>query len=50
MKGAKARLIDEDLFDDIDFYGGDDVWDQAVEADSMTPNEAAFMRGWDDAG
>ncbi|MBI2147279.1 hypothetical protein HYU19_02260 [Candidatus Woesearchaeota archaeon] len=49
-RGISIKDIETDLFDDRDFYGGDGVWEDAVDSDKMTPMEAAFMKGWDDAG
>lgn len=48
--GRGKLSIEDGLFDDTDFYSGDGYWDVAVDDGSMSPREAAFMRGWDDAG
>lgn len=44
-------LLDEELFDDIEEGGvySEEVREQQLEDDELTPEEVGFMRGYDEA-
>jgi hypothetical protein len=49
MKRIKVPKIDFDDFEDDDFYSRE-VRQQELEDDELEPWEAAWMRGYDEAG
>ncbi len=44
----KKFLDDTESSDALDIYDNEDI-DELIEDDEITPNEAAFMRGWQEA-
>jgi hypothetical protein len=45
-----VKLEEDDwAYDDADFYSAD-ARDALVDEDAMSPIEAGFMKGWEDAG
>ena len=48
MKHIRSSWDDEELEEDMSIYGEQNRLDM-VDDDSISPAEAAFMKGWDDA-
>lgn len=44
----KKFLLDEEIVDDDSIYS-EDVRDRLVEDDELSPEEAGFMKGYDEA-
>ena len=49
MQNSDINKLDVEIFEESDFYSGD-VRQQELEDDELEPWEAAWMRGYDEAG